>query len=42
MKFGQAVEYIKKNILLERRRQVPELFVFEESIIRGKSKWSVA
>ena len=49
MKFGQLIEYNKRNIFLQkscrkwgRETSSRPLFVFKKSFIRGKSKWSAA
>ena len=49
MKFGQLIEYNKRNIFLQKlcRKWDKEtssrpLFIFKKSLIWGKSKWSAA
>ena len=49
MKFGQVLEHNKKNIFIQiscrkcgRKTSFRPLFVFQQSFICGKSKWSAA
>ena len=49
MKFGQSIEYKKRNIFLQKlcRKWGKEtsyrlLFIFEKGLIWGESKWSAA
>ena len=49
MKLGQLMEYIIRELLFfknyvenEGGRLVPDLFIFQGSLIGGKSKWSAA
>ena len=48
MKFGQLIEYNKRNILLQKSWRIggketsPRPLFFKKSVISGKSKWSAA
>ena len=46
IKFGQLIEYSKRNIFLQKlcRRETSSrpLFIFLKSLILGESKWSAA
>ena len=49
MKFGQLIEYNKRNIFLQklcgkwgRETSSRPLFIFKKSLIWGESKWSAA
>ena len=44
MKFGQVIEYTKRNIFLQNvcQKWVPDLLIFWKSLIWGESKWPAA